>query len=759
MKKLPFAMLFAMVFSLGAQADDTVGAVGLPPAAEPAAQAADAKAAHLEQGATVSDKEDVIDLDEVDDSAEAAKRPSVKFIAKQGGAEAPAPAAPETASAPAEQEKPPAAETAAPAAASPEPPAHADAKPASPAPAAAIPAPPAPASPFSASEKALVDISCDDATLADILRQFRKTTGANIISGDSTNLMRRVSVNLNHVPWLQALQSILNSRGFRLEPRDGIYFVSEDKQLDPLFTRAYTLNHASADELAKLFNTTYATKNAQGVPIQPVATSFPGANVVVVTATEKILRDCETIIKSVDKPSPQVYIEARFIQVNAEALHKLGMDWSSLDSWGVSMGQMKAGWEYNNGRVGNYWSRLTNSSTSDSSSKSADSANSTLSVSRTYEGVFPKEINAAPGAGRTAESMAWRNARGFSGQLSVDAFRLAMSAFETLKDARIFSNPKIIVANGKEAKVDMTTKYPNVMVDSNYTGQNQNSLSVSTKLDVIPGEDKQMFAKEAFFSWGIMLTVKPRISPDGLINVEIIPTISDQTSWVEVKSTQESETPYTRYPVIDVKRLATSFTMKDGSTAVIGGLSMTTEEDVDSGIPYLRKIPWIGPKLFGQTSRQKVQNEIIVFVTVGIANPVDLPADIGLPKNAIMGREYVEGTRLEPGDRSNAAGEFTKFDLRPLDERGDEQAKSAPENPAADNSVSDESAGSVVIKLSGDAPESRPESVSNVDGSVTVRRVPAADQPAAAAPAQAPAAPEPLVNKDTAKSVDDLLSE
>ena len=91
----------------------------------------------------------------------------------------------------------------------------------------------------------LVDISCDDATLADILRQFRKTTGANIISGDSSNLQQRISVSLKHVPWLDALQAILNTKKFRLEPRGDIYFVSEDKQIEPIFTKTFALNHAS----------------------------------------------------------------------------------------------------------------------------------------------------------------------------------------------------------------------------------------------------------------------------------------------------------------------------------------------------------------------------------------------------------------------------------------------------------------------------------------------------------------------------------
>ena len=804
MKKLQCAFLFALVLSLGAFAADSAQPAeqpqaqpdaGLPaaaepeeakpaadadksaaeaaakPAAEPAAKPAAKPAAAVpaaaqdtaaNQGAALPDREDDIDLEEVDDSADAAKRPTVKFIAQPEQVQA-------------EQTSPePAAQAAeAPAADAPSVPAEPAAAQAQQSAAAAAPAVPARTAPAvsDSSESALVDISCDDATLADILRQFRKTTGANIISGDSTNLLRRVSVNLNHVPWLQALQSILNSRGFRLEPREGIYFVSEDKQLDPLFTRAYTLNHASSEELARLFNATYSAKNAQGVPIQPVATAFPGANVVVVTTTEKVLRDCELIIKAVDRPVSQVYIEARFIEISNEALRKLGMQWDSLSSWGATVKGLSGGWEYNSGRAANYGSKLSQvtSTTSPSSSTSLDaegkgttSTSTSLSDAKTYTGLVPNAITAADGANRTANSMSWRNARGFSGQLSVDDFRLAMSAFEQLGEGRVFSNPKIIVSNGKEAKVDMTKKYPNVTIDSNFTGQNQNSLSVSTKLDTIPGEDKQMFAKEAFFSWGIMLTVKPRISPDGLINVEIVPTISDCTDYATVQSSQESDTPYTKYPVIEVKRLTTDFTMMDGATAVIGGLSRTIEEDIDSGIPFLRKIPWIGRRLFGWTSRQKVQKEIIVFVTVGIADPRALPSDIGLPKNAVMGREYVVGTRLEPGDRQNVLQDFNRLDDRPLDERAAHPAKAEPESSGGKKG---ESSGAVVIKLSGDDPEPRPDMSTSVDGSVSVRRV-SQENPSAAAPAPAPVQqdeskpePAPLVNPDTATSVEDLLSD
>ena len=529
----------------------------------------------------------------------------------------------------------------------------------------------------------LVDISCDDATIADILRQFRKTTGANIISADSSNLQQRVSVSLKHVPWLDALQAILNSKKFRLEPRGDIYFVSEDKQIEPVFTRTFALNHASSKELAELFNTTLGSAGPKdpktGKPkAGQIATAFEGANVVVVTASEKVLSDCQQIIQAVDKAIPQIYIEARFIEVSNEAMHKLGMQWNQLESWGATVKNLEGGWSYNNGRVGNYGTRVASSTSSSNTSIDGDGKSTgSSSANQTIEAITPTGVgNAISGSSfnRSVEDMSWRNARGFSGQLSVDDFRLAMSAFEQMDDVKVFSNPKIIVSNGKEALVDMTTKFPNVRVQATRnTSNGSDSLDISTQLEAIPGEDKLMFAKEVFFGWGITLSVKPRISPDGLINVEIVPTISQldtdvtPTGFYQVRGGDSSA--YSSYPVIQVKRLTTDFTMKDGATAVIGGLSKTTEEDIDSGIPYLRKIPWVGPKLFGWKSRGKVQKEIIVCVTLGMADPADLPADVGLPKNAIVGREYVTGRKFEPGDRVGGLADVMSLDMRPIEEK------------------------------------------------------------------------------------------
>ena len=536
-----------------------------------------------------------------------------------------------------------------------------------------------------AGPQAHIDISCDNATLAEVVTQFRRATRANIICADSPNLTRRVSATLVDVPWFPALSSLLNSRGFLIEERNGVYYVKEDVYDIPVRMRSYLLNHADAEEIANNINDMYAPRDKDGNVINPIAKCYKTANTLIITASEPVLEDCEKIIARIDAPVRQIYIEARFAELSSQAMHKLGLQWDSLQNYRVSVKNLSGGVEWNGGKAGDYGevqntrseSQNSNSSISDSSDaegKGSSSGSKTESDNgnSSFTEIAATALNAATGAGRSSDSMGWKSAYGFGGQISADNFSLALSAFESMSDAKVFSNPKILVENGKMATVDMTTKFPNVNVSchrsDSVTGPN---YELSTELSVIPGGDKLDFAGKVFFEWGISLTVQPRISPDGLISVKIVPTISTLDEYYSVGQgvVDESSVVMPKFPVINMQRLITDFTLKDGSTAVIGGLSRTIEEDVDSGIPYLRKIPYVGQWLFGWKSRQKVQKEILVFVTVGIANPGEVPTDAGLPKNAVLGRHYVDGTWKEPGDREDAAKNPVKLDMRPLDER------------------------------------------------------------------------------------------
>ena len=135
------------------------------------------------------------------------------------------------------------------------------------------------------------------------------------------------------------------------------------------------------------------------------------------------------------------------------------------------------------------------------------------------------------------------------------------------------------------------------------------------------------------------------------------------------------------YPVISVQRLISEFNLASGTTAVIGGLSVTEEEQVDNGIPLLRDIPWIGSRLFGSMVRVKRQKEIVVFVTVGFVDPRSVEKDAGLPKNAVLGRQYTKGQKLEPGDRpaKNMEG-LDSLDMRPLEEQAKDPLPTQEDN-------------------------------------------------------------------------------
>lgn len=396
------------------------------------------------------------------------------------------------------------------------------------------------------------------------------------------------------------------------------------RQID---TRVFRLSHASAEDLADKFNEMWNGEFGQNWKVTKMAVAFQESNAIMITAPRVILNACEKMVAELDVEARQVYIEARFVELSNNASHKLGIDWQMFDGMKGSLA-LDAGW--NERKI-----------------EGVSEYNST-------DGSYKLSAENADAGGKSA------NLSYINGTIGMSELALILRALESSEDAKVFSNPKIIVSSGKKAKVDMTEKYPNVTISAKRTTSgSSDSLDLSMNMAAIPGEDKFMFAKEAFFSWGIDLEVTPRISTNGLINVSIVPTISSRTDWVTAGASDTSDdkesnagTYSAKYPVINVQRLITEFNMASETTAVIGGLSRTIETQKDNGIPWLRDIWWIGPKLFGSKVRVKEQKEIIVFVTVGLINPRDMKNDAGLPKNAVLGRQYTKGQRLEPGDRS-----------------------------------------------------------------------------------------------------------
>jgi len=372
---------------------------------------------------------------------------------------------------------------------------------------------------------------------------------------------------------------------------------------DDFETRSFILKYAKATEVADSLNAL-----CKKLGVKEAAVAFPDSHTVAVAAPSNVVAACAKIVADVDRKPKQVYIEARFLDLVEEDARHLGIGWNFLKGLTIK------------GEVG------------------------------------------AAHKGTLANGGGYSGGTDFTGTLSAQNLQLVLAALQENQDNRLIANPRVVVGSGKSALVDISTKRPNVIISARRTtGNGNNNFDVDSKIQVIPGKDKLMFADESFFWWGIGLQVEPYVAEDGIITARIVPNVSDLSSYtsqlegpyVEVTAKADgADVPTSRFPIIDVKRIETEFSLKSGETAVVGGLSRTEVAEYESGIPYLWKIPLIGPYLFGYKEKIHRQREIVVLVTMGLVDPEAPDKAAGLPKNAVISREYVTGKKKEPGDYS-----------------------------------------------------------------------------------------------------------
>jgi len=498
----------------------------------------------------------------------------------------------------------------------------------------------------------LISVVLDDVPLQDVVKLFTKISSANIIAA-TTNLQGNVTANLQDVAWRPAFEAILERQGLLLveKPADSNIFVIEARPagVEPRVTETVQLKFAKVDKLTELLKSMLGTEGT--------VTPFPDGNAILLQASQQKITEARKVVEALDRPRSQVYIEARFVEMTAAASKRLGMKWNflgSADGWGLNFKNLNAGAEVNNGDIATY--EVNGKTIGYSGATIAPDLNpfngtkTAISIPMPVKDtptvyLYPEDQTAAPGAGRPLDSMTWKSANGIGGQVSLGNFGLLLNAFEGMGGVTVISNPKIIVANEELATIDMTTKIPYVKLTANRnTADGVNTLDVTPELGTIPGKN-ETFVGEAFFSYGITLKVTPRVSSTGVITVNIEPTISDSSEDYVIPGSN-ADMPTTRYPIITMKRINTTFSMQDGATAVIGGLTISKENNDDNGIPLLRKIPFIGPRLFGWKGRVKDQAELLIFVTVGIVDPEKaIDVNVGMPKNAVLSRSL-----KEPGD-------------------------------------------------------------------------------------------------------------
>lgn len=201
--------------------------------------------------------------------------------------------------------------------------------------------------------------------------------------------------------------------------------------------------------------------------------------------------------------------------------------------------------------------------------------------------------------------------------------------------SRILQQPRVLTKNQKEVQFNVGTRVPYYtggVVGYNTTLPNQNYYSPS-------------LPQLNFVQTGLELTIRPTISNNGLVEmeVEIANNSADFRTLVFANQAYEA-------PVVSQQELMSTLIVPSGETRVIGGLISDTKTETRSGVPGLIKIPVIGPALFGKYSRPETGNlrhNLLLFITPTIV--LEKPIDTRKYKGRIIVDQTAEDMLTTPG--------------------------------------------------------------------------------------------------------------
>lgn len=482
----------------------------------------------------------------------------------------------------------------------------------------------------------LITIALDNAPLVDVVRMFSRISGANIVSG--TNLVGSVTVSMHDVPWEPALRAILDSVNLVLvEKTPGIYSIISKKELaaEPVATETMFLNYTSVSNVLPVVQQMLIATNA-------TASGFPSANAIVVQETASRLNDIRRTVGELDKPRPQVYIETKFIELNDQAIEDLGINWQVLQGYNVGV---KPGFDYlkKDESIRRTASMSTqNDVTYDASGNLSDAGSYSVSGRNGLPTLVPgedgepdrieiSEVLPVSEFVETIENIDDINVtKLYSAVLTADELAVTLSALKQQDGVEVVSNPKIIVANGETASIHVGVNTPNVSAVP--TGDTGDRFAV------------QLDDEQPYIETGVKLDVTPTVNTEENIGIKIIPELSRILGALEVGSVGVS------YPITSVRKIETEFQLESGRTVAIGGLTETRDSESINKIPLLGDIPIIGKYLFSHRHMEKLQDEVVIFVTVGLATPQSLVEVTGIPSGGqLIHRHLANQAAMEAG--------------------------------------------------------------------------------------------------------------
>jgi type IV pilus assembly protein PilQ len=412
-----------------------------------------------------------------------------------------------------------------------------------------------------------------------VLQLLAETSGRNIVVSDT--VQGNVTLRLKNVPWDQALDIVMTTKGLDMRQNGNVIIVApadeiaaretadlEAKQaiaeLEPMYSEFLQVNYAKASDLAALIsadsggNSMLSERGSIAVDAR--------TNTLLVQDTAERLQDIRRMVTTLDVPIKQVLIESRIVVVNDDFSRDLGM---RLGVTSYHESGTNSGGTFVSG-TGPGTDTMVNSAIENIGGSGRITPVQVPQLNNRYN----VDVPIADAAGRFALAV-------LEADYLVD---LELTALEAEGRGEIVSTPRVITANQKQASIKQGVEIPY---------QQSASSGAST-----------VQFKEAVLE----LTVTPQITPDNNIIMDL--SVSKDNVGEIISTGGIGGT----VPSIDTRSVETQVLVADGQTVVLGGIYETERRETISKVPLLGDIPIVG-NLF--KSKQRVDNkaELLIFVT------------------------------------------------------------------------------------------------------------------------------------------------
>jgi type IV pilus assembly protein PilQ len=451
-----------------------------------------------------------------------------------------------------------------------------------------------------------------------VLRLLARQAKINVVVSEAVT--GTVTMRLEDVTALQAISIIVKAKGLFMDKIDNVYYIKTgaERTAEPTESDSYQFSYARAKDISPLIASQLASKDAPQVDER--------TNTIFFRETRSNIDNIRKILAQIDKPTRQVMIEARLVEVSADPVQAYGINWSGT----VGSASNPKTFHFGGSTLGTQ--QVVNAQT----------------VGPTGAVIGPKlDANGIPIQGTNISSLpaavnppidflfnASKNGlSAIGGQfaiLSVPQMTATLTALNEDSDAEFLANPRVVTADNQQAKIEIIRNQP--IPQLNFNEQ--------TATAVFGGFQDKTF--------GNKLIVRPSINKDNFITLSVKPEISNKVADFTFNFSGATVTS----PIIDTRTLDSNVLIKSGNTLAIGGLLSDQVSKARTKVPLLGDIPLIG-YAFQSHDNERHKRNLLVFVTPTI---LDQRYGTGL-EDQVSGLHHSGEEYADPnGWRNNAKG-------------------------------------------------------------------------------------------------------